>query len=253
MRAALVGHTGFVGGALLALRRFDALYNSRNVGEMVGGRFGLLVFAGAQAKKWWANQNPDEDWAGIARALDALSKAAADRAVLISTIDVLPEGPNADESSEARAPIHAYGRNRLRLELEFRALFPDALVVRLPGLFGPGLRKNVIFDLLNGNMLEQINPNSRFQWYDLTRLWRDIEISSQAGLRLVHLFPEPVATGDIVSRFFPHAVVGAKPAPAAMYDHRTRHAELFGGRDGYLYPAEETWRRLGAFLGSQRR
>lgn len=249
---ALIGHTGFVGGALLRQRGFEALFNSRNVEAVAGGRFGLLVFAGAQAKKWWANQNPEQDWAGIARALGALRGVEAARAVLISTIDVLPEGDGVDEAAAGLDPGHAYGRNRLRLEVEFRRLFPHALVVRLPGLFGPGLRKNVIFDLLNGNMLEQINPASRFQWYDLERLWADVGIAARGGLELIHLFPEPVPTGGIVTRFFPGAAVGTKPAPAAVYDHRTRHAALFGGRDGYLYGADETWRRLAAFIEAQR-
>jgi len=250
---ALVGHTGFVGGALLQQRAFEALFNSRNVDALAGGRFELLVFAGAQARKWWANQNPEDDWRGIDRALSALRGAKAERAVLISTIDVLPEGASVDEAFAALSPAHAYGRNRLRLEQEFRRLFPDALVVRLPGLFGPGLRKNVIFDLLTANLLEQINPDSRFQWYDLTRLWVDIEVATRGGLDLVHLFPEPVASGEIAARFFPGVAIGAKPSPAGSYDHRTRHAALFGGRDGHIYGADETWKRLAAFIEAQRR
>lgn len=249
---ALIGHTGFVGGALLRQRPFDALFNSQNVEAVAGGRFGDLVFAGAQAKKWWANQHPEEDWAGIARALAVLDGVQAERALLISTIDVLPEGASLDEAAEARAPPHAYGRNRLRLEAEFRRRFPEALIVRLPGLFGPGLRKNAIFDLLTGNMLEQIQPQSRFQWYDLTRLWADVEIARRAGLRLIHLFPEPVSTAEIVARCFPGAEVGSKAAAPADYDHRTRHAALYGGRNGYLYDADETWRRLAAFIAGFR-
>jgi hypothetical protein len=44
----------------------------------------LLVFAGAQAKKWWANANPEADWQGIDRAIRYLRHVTAARVVHIS-------------------------------------------------------------------------------------------------------------------------------------------------------------------------
>jgi hypothetical protein len=251
---ALVGHTGFVGGNLVRQHDFPACYNSRNIGDIAGGRFGTLVFAGAQGKKWWANQNPAEDWAGIETALHAMSGVTADRVILISTIDVVPQVAGADESFDcASLPTHAYGENRLRLEASMRALFPQLMVIRLPALTGWDLRKNILFDLVHGNMVDRIDPASRFQYYDLHRLWPDIGIASRAGLNLVHLVTEPVLTGDIVARFFPGAAVGEPlSAGSAAYDFRTRHAEVFGGTGGYVYDGNETIRRIGAYVSAAR-
>jgi hypothetical protein len=251
---ALVGHTGFVGGNLARQHEFHARYNSRNVGDMAGGRFATLVFAGAQGKKWWANQNPAADWAGIETAVDAMASVTAERAILISTIDVVPLVTGADESFDCSGlPTHAYGANRLRLESAMRSLFPKLMVVRLPALTGWNLRKNIIFDLVHDNMVDQIDPASRFQFYDLERLWQDIATGSDAGLDLVHLVTEPVITGNIVARFFPHAVIGDPPASgSADYDFRTRHAELFGGRAGYIYDSSEVLRRIGAYVAGAR-
>lgn len=67
--SALVGHTGFVGSNLLAQHPFQHLYNSRNIAGIAGQSFELLVFCGAQSKKWWANLNPDEDLRKIRAAL----------------------------------------------------------------------------------------------------------------------------------------------------------------------------------------
>src|SRR5262249_30516687 len=136
--------------------------------------------------------------------------------VLISTIDVYPFTRDADEGLDPQGlPNHAYGTHRLQFEAFVRDCFPEALIIRLPALFGPGLRKNVLFDLLNGNQLELINPDSRFQWYPLERLPHDLALAQASGLRLVNLFTEPVPTRSILERFFPLAAVGARAQPAA--------------------------------------
>jgi len=251
---ALIGHTGFVGGNLLRQHRFDACFNTSNIETIAGRDFGTLVFSGAQAKKWWANQNPVEDRAGIQRALDAMRGVTASRVVLISTIDVVPQVAGADESFDCAAHrTHPYGEHRLWLEQELRARYPDMLTVRLPGLFGPDLRKNILYDLLHDNQVDKIDPAARFQLYDLTALWTDIARAQQAGLSLVHLVPAPVLTGDIVARFFPGARVGTPPASGSpSYDFRTRHAAVFGGSGGYIQDAEEVFRRLAAFIAAER-
>ena len=251
---ALIGHTGFVGGNLLRQHDFAARFNTSNIESIAGQRFDTLVFSGAQAKKWWANQNPQADRAGIQRALDAMRGVTADHVVLISTIDVVPQVAGADEGFDCTSlPTHPYGEHRLWLEGELRARYPAMLTVRLPGLFGPDLRKNILYDLLHDNMVEKIDPAARFQFYDLTGLWADIGRAQAAGLTLVHLVPAPVATADIVARFFP----GAKLGPEAVggspsYDFRTRHAALFGGAGGYIHDEADVLRRLATFVAAAR-
>lgn len=251
---ALIGHTGFVGGNILRQHGFGALFNSRNIADIAGRRFDTLVFAGAQGKKWWANQNPDADWAGIADALDAMAGVQAARVILISTIDVVPQAAGADETFGcASLPNHAYGVNRLRLEGALRDRFGAVTVIRLPALTGVDLRKNIIYDLIHDNQIDKIDPASRFQFYDLGRLWDDIGIAIAAGIDLVHLVTEPVLTGDIVARYFPGAKLGPSPAGgSAFYDFRTRHDRLYGGTGGYIYGATEVMRRLGAFVAASR-
>jgi hypothetical protein len=255
-RCALVGYTGFVGSNLRSQAPFGSIYNSKNIEDIAGNTFELLVFAGAQAKKWWANQEPEADWQGIDRALRAMATVKADRAVLISTIDAVPPGVGLDEAADCHAvENHAYGHNRLALEDAFRAHFDNPLIVRLPGLFGPGLRKNVIYDLLTDNILDKINPASSFQYYDLTRLWGDIQTAERAGLSLVHLVTEPVATSDILDAFFPDKRVGWDAAPEATYDFRTRHGATFAGAgapEGYIEGKASVLARMGRFIEAWR-
>lgn len=248
MTDALIGHTGFVGSNLDRQHEFGARYNSANIEEIAGTLIDTLVFSGAQGKKWWANQNPEEDWQGIEKALVPLRRAEVRKLILISTIDVLPPGTGHDERTDCSTEHHAYGANRFRLEEELKAMIPDTTIIRLPALFGTGLKKNVIYDLLTDNMLEKINPASSFQYYDLARLWSDIGRVVEAGIDLIHLFPEPLATSTILEAYFPDKKVGDDPYPEAHYDYRTIHDSVFGRSDSYILGADEVSESLGAFI-----
>jgi nucleoside-diphosphate-sugar epimerase len=253
MTTALIGHTGFVGGNLARQHRFDRHFNSSNFRDLAGQSFDLLVCAGLSAAKWLANRDPEDDWARIAALRDVLARVRARRMILISTVDVYPTPFAVDESTPLDANAgHPYGRHRLLFERFVGEHFENVLVVRLPGLYGPGLKKNVMFDLLNANCLEAVNPDSRFQWYDIDRLWADIERCLALDLRLVNFVTEPVATAEILDQFFPGKTVGAQ-APAVAYDVRSRHAERLGGSDAYLQDARTVLQGIGTFVEAARR
>ena len=179
MRTALIGYTGFVGSNLCEQGTWTNLYNSKNIGEMRGEFFDQVVCAGVSAVKWWANKNPEEDWKNIGSLLNVLRTVRAGKFVLISTIDVYPNPVQVDERSDCESTTnHAYGTHRLKLEKELGELFSDLHVMRLPGLFGRGLKKNVIYDFLNSNCLDAINPESVIQYYYLDNFSKDMQRAS---------------------------------------------------------------------------
>ncbi|HKC61786.1 MAG TPA: NAD-dependent epimerase/dehydratase family protein [Myxococcales bacterium] len=245
MKSALIGHTGFVGRNLLRQVPFEVLVNSSNVEELRGRSFQLVACAGAPAEKWKANRDPAADLAGIERLLSVLREVRADRFVLVSTVDVFETPAGVDESAPADAR-HAYGRHRRMLE-ELCAERFGAQVLRLPGLFGPGLKKNAVYDLLHDNQVEKIHPDSTYQFYDVRQLWSDAGKARAAGIRLLHLATEPLTMGEIASRCFGRDLRAPSGAPA-RYDVRSRHADLWGGRSGYLRSREEVLRGLEQFV-----
>jgi hypothetical protein len=249
----LVGHTGFVGGVLARRRRFDACLASPSVGLLRGASVRHLVCAGVSAVKWKANQEPEADLAGIRRLWDVLETVRAERVTLISTIDVLDDPAGAaDETAPATGAAGAYGRNRRWLEMQVQGRFPASLVVRLPALFGPGLKKNVLYDMARGNLLPKIHPEGVFQWYDVAWLADDVDRAWSLGLPLVHLFPEPVRTRVLRDAFFPGLAIGEEVAhlPPPVYGAGTAYAPAFGrgGQGRFLAAAEVMMGRIGLFL-----
>src|SRR5579864_1319285 len=158
MPDALVGFSGFVGTTLLRQRSFDALYRSTTIREIDGRSFDTVVCAAAPAQKWLANREPEDDRRKIDGLIAHLDTIQARQFVLVSTVDVFVAPFGVNEVTEVRdTGLHAYGLHRRMLEVFVEQRFTNALIVRLPGLVGPGLRKNVIFDFLNDNNLAAID------------------------------------------------------------------------------------------------
>ena len=146
----LVGHTGFVGNNLYRYGCFDLGVNSGSVREAYGTRPELCVYAGLRAEKYLANQQPEKDRQIIEQAKENIRRIEPQRLVLISTIDIFKDPTAVDEASEADMDgLQPYGYNRLLLEKWVRENYPEALIVRLPGLFGEGIKKNFIYDIIN--------------------------------------------------------------------------------------------------------
>lgn len=253
MSDALVGHTGFVGGNLAAQLRFDALFNSKNIETIRGKRFRRLVVSAMPAEMWIANRDPVADRATLERLWANLEQCRADECVVISTVAVYATPICVDEGTLIEPNFStAYGQHRWELERRARWHFPRSLSVRLPGLYGPGLKKNAVYDLLRDNHVERLHAGATYQFYNLGRLGRDIETAMAAGLRLVNLATAPVTVRDVARAAFGRAFENDPGTRPACFDVRTRHAELFGGRDGYLETREQELAGLAQFAASGR-
>ena len=149
---ALVGYTGFVGSNIYIAggEEITGLYNSKNIETSFGTEPDLLIYAGLRAEKYLANSAPEKDMELIVQAEENIRRINPKKLVLISTIDVFKTPKNVDERSEIDTEgLHPYGYNRYMLELWVRQHYFDALIIRLPGLFGANMKKNFIYDFLN--------------------------------------------------------------------------------------------------------
>ncbi|MFV0413606.1 MAG: NAD(P)-dependent oxidoreductase [Oscillospiraceae bacterium] len=305
MKHTLVGYTGFVGGNLAAGHSFDGLYNSRNIAESFGQSNGLVVYSGMPSEKFLANADPAADLEQARTAFQNICRMKPERLVLISTVDVYQTPVAVYEDSPTGAETApAYGKNRFALETWVRQEFPGALIVRLPGLFGKGLKKNFIYDALTlvpsvlteqkyiqlaaesplvgqsyrpgkagfyrlgelsssqsealyahfsaaaFNSLQFTDSRSVFQFYNLARLWADLERCLKAELLLVNMAVQPTEAGWLYQKVFGGAIENHLPKPPARYDLRTRFAAELGGKDGYLVCAEEVAGEIAAFAES---
>jgi nucleoside-diphosphate-sugar epimerase len=235
----LIGSTGFVGSALSIQSRFDLAVHRPDAERVRDSESDELVCAGLPAAKYVANRDPDADWANVVGLAGLLATARAGRFVLISTVDVYQPPRGVTEAAPATfAGPEAYGRNRAWFEAFVRAQFPDHTVVRLPGLFGDGLRKNLVYDLLEGREEQwtQVDAGSTFQFFDVRQTWSVVQAAREEGVRLVNVATEPV-TAQAVADIF--GVTLGSTGRQVHYDVRSDLAGRLGGADGYLQTADQ--------------
>ena len=250
----LVGYTGFVGSNLMQSMSFDKYFNSTNFHQAKHLEVDELYFCGVPAVKWYANKYPEEDNDVLQKIKAILAQMKIKKFILISTIDVYEDSAGKqDEDYECDIFLNnTYGRNRYLFEKFVASLCADHHILRLPALFGKGLKKNILFDLLHENQLENISALTSFQWYDLNWLANDIRVVLKHNLRICNLFTEPLDTMRILS-FFPYPAERFHQNGSTLaYDIRTKYASLFRP-DGqhYIRTQEEVLLNIQQFIAFQ--
>lgn len=227
MKKALIGFSGFVGSNILIQDSFDDLYNSNNIKDIKGKSYDIIYCAGAYAAKWIANSKPEEDFINISRLINSLKEVNASKFVLISTIDVYNSPFNVDEDTKINLfNNHPYGVHRRLLELFIEENFEDYSIIRLPGLFGGGLKKNVIYDFINNNQIDKINSESQFQFYYLKNIVQDINIILNKKIKLINLITEPIKVKELASYCFGVDFNNIRDSGKVKYNVASKYSEF---------------------------
>jgi nucleoside-diphosphate-sugar epimerase len=251
MRTALIGYTGFVGGNIYKQHQFDDVYNSRNIAEIEGKEYDLVVSAANKAEMWRINQEPEADRAEIEEYIQHIRNVKIKKFILISTVGVYknPNGANEDTPIETEN-LTPYGVNRYHLEQFCQGNF-DTTIIRLPGLFGVGLKKNVIFDLLNDNNVERIHKDGVYQYYNLGNIWKDIQVALDNNLPLVNLATPPVSTEEVAQEVFGIEFTNTpEDVNPAFWDMHSKYSDVYGGEGNYLYTKEQELADIKSFVES---
>lgn len=170
---ALIGISGFIGSnvankfeAITPFTRSDLLENKKQYDVE------RLFIAAPSADKWKIASKPKEDLDNIrALAIQIQRSFVAQKVILYSTVDVYKDVSDSTEDSETLTTC-SYGGNRHFFESQISASFQNVRILRLGGLFGPNLKKNLIYDLRNRRLdqLSRISPGSRFQYLSISKI-----------------------------------------------------------------------------------
>lgn len=140
----VVGANGFFGRALCKnVKDFDlnlVAITKENYSSLKSDKYDFLVNSAMPSTKYWALNNPYSDFQQtVCLTADLVYNWNCDKIVQISTM-------SANEIDS-----HPYGINKRAAEII--TSYKNSLIVRLGSLYGEGLRKGPLYDLLNNNKL----------------------------------------------------------------------------------------------------
>lgn len=223
----LIGSSGLIGQNLQKERNFQYLINSKNLESIKYKNIDFVICAAPSAVKWKINMDRTEDLYNVNIIVDTLSTINCKKIVLCSTVDVygyeINYGLNEDNKPNYENN-HNYGKNRILLEDNLLNIFGEKLtIIRLSGLFGPFLKKNILFDIKNNNidMLSNINFKSALQWYNLKNIYNDI--SNHLDKKIINLVNEPIKNEEII-KYSNLKINNNQDAQISEYNIKTKYS-----------------------------
>jgi nucleoside-diphosphate-sugar epimerase len=250
MTNALIGYTGFIGSNLCQSINFDYKINRNNISSLLSADFDEIICAGLPAEKWRANINPYEDLLNIKLLINTLNKVNAKKFILISTVDIYDTFNICYENTPSFA-LEGYGLNRKYFEEFITNKFSNFIIIRLPGVFGNGLKKNVIYDLIHSNQLDKINLLNVYQWYPIMDLHSHIDfLNNHTDINIMNLCSEPISVEEIISYCSLNYSNNNHSTASVNYDIRSLYSHFFKSSNGYIYSKQSILDRIKNFVDS---
>ena len=104
------------------------------------------------------------------------------------------------------------------------------------------------FRALGFSAINFTDSRSVYQFYNLERLWGDIQIALQTGIHVWHPATEPVSSGDLYKYLTGKEFVNELEGKPAHYDCKTLYAHLFGGKKHYISDKTEILNEIKDFI-----
>jgi nucleoside-diphosphate-sugar epimerase len=168
----IIGGEGFVGSAYTRYCQQNHLnylvVNRANYHDYIGSSCDLLINANGNSKKFLAKENPLLEFDASVRSVrKSLIDFKAEKYIFLSSCDVYPDCSSPETTKEDQI-IHIsqqspYGFHKYLAEQCVRHGQENWLIFRLGGFVGIGLKKNPIFDILQGEKM-WLDPQSQLQY-----------------------------------------------------------------------------------------
>ncbi len=171
----IVGGRGLTGSAFVRYAENNGLefriVQRENRDEFFNAHCDVLIYANGNALKYKANEDPVFDLkASVLSTVEYVHRIKYKTFIHISSIDVYSDPGSLDRTREEAEvdvlKLTPYGYHKHMAEDYVRRFCPHFLIFRLPGLVGPGLKKNPAFDYMHSHKKVMISTESRLNFID---------------------------------------------------------------------------------------
>lgn len=179
----VLGGTGLIGASLVAWLREQGRgvlpVSSKNYAEHVGARTKVLINCNGNAVRFLARKDPEWDFdASVVSVHRSLQDFEADLYLYVSTVDVYNRVDDPATNHEGVGICHAeldvYAFHKWTAERLVERFARRSAILRVGTVVGPGLKKNPIYDLLQGHPLH-MSLDSELTVIDTGTIARSVE------------------------------------------------------------------------------
>lgn len=97
------------------------------------------------------------------------------------------------------------------------------------------------------------DSRSKYQFYDLSELWKHIEIGLKEGLTHLNLATEPIEISELYKYLSGKDFVNILNKDPFNQDMKTLYTKYLGGENGYIHKKEEMLHRIKEFVITERK
>lgn len=112
----------------------------------------------------------------------------------------------------------------------------------------PAAELKAFFEANDFNALSFTDSRSRYQFYNLGRLWQDINTALAAGIITLNLTTPPVSAAEVFVAYTGKQFCNQLAAEPFDYDLRSLYAGQMGGQNGYLCTKQQELDDICTFL-----
>jgi nucleoside-diphosphate-sugar epimerase len=224
----ILGGRGFIGSAFARTckRRGEqfVVLDRQNYGAYAGADCDLFINANGYSSKLLSKTDPLKDFDGSVRSVrSTLLDFRSQRYLHLSSCDVYPDcaSPALTDEDLILEPARQspYGFHKHLAELCVRHSHSDWFIFRLGGFVGPGLKKNAVFDILNGGPV-WLHPDSELQFLETDRAAEImLDVANRVETRQVfNLCGSGVIRLREIMAMVPHQVIVKPDSPLVRYE-----------------------------------
>lgn len=119
-----------------------------------------------------------------------------------------------------------------------------------------GEKKKRIYEYFRSasfNAISFTDSRSVYQFYNLGRLWSDIQVALKNDVHLLNIVTEPVSVATVYKVLSGSKFNNELPKGYYNYDIKSIHAGIYGGTNGYLMKKEEELADLKKYVDEEKK
>jgi len=119
-------------------------------------------------------------------------------------------------------------------------------------LYDDRKRLNIYFEAVGFSALNFTDSRGCFQFYNLKYLWNHINHALDNNIQKMNIATEPVKIDELYRYIMGKDFVNNVSKEIPYYDFKTKYAELYGARDGYIFNKEFILSDIKEFVGENK-